>query len=110
MQEASAAVLTVSDNSESAQDGGSKKSTSATQPPSFSRKVKVLAFILGCCCMVAITVNFINLHSDYEELQEFYLGFMGRKMLISEKRLTSKTYLKLLRRAQLESIEVSIGR
>ena len=58
--------------------------------------------------MVAITVNFINLHSDYEELQEFYLGFMGRKMLIQEKRLTSKTYLKLLRRAQLESIEVSL--
>ena len=58
--------------------------------------------------MVAIIVNFINLHSDYEELQEFYLGFMGRKMLIQEKRLTSKTYLKLLRRAQLESIEVSL--
>lgn len=100
-------VLTVSDSISSGGSNASQpnQSSAVTQPLSFSRKVKVLAFILGCCCMVAIIVNFINLHSDYEELQEFYLGFMGRKMLIQEKRLTSKTYLKLLRRAQLESIE-----
>lgn len=103
-------VLTVSDSISSGGSNASQpnQSSAVTQPLSFSRKVKVLAFILGCCCMVAIIVNFINLHSDYEELQEFYLGFMGRKMLIQEKRLTSKTYLKLLRRAQLESIEVSL--
>ena len=104
-------VLTVSDSISSGGSNASQpnQSSAVTQPLSFSRKVKVLAFILGCCCMVAIIVNFINLHSDYEELQEFYLGFMGRKMLIQEKRLTSKTYLKLLRRAQLESIEVSLS-
>ena len=77
-----------------------------TTPPSFSRKIKVLGFILGCCCLVAIIVNFINLHSDYEELHEFYIGYMGRKMLIQERRLTSRTYLNLLRREHQLNIEV----
>ena len=78
-----------------------------TTPPSFSRKIKVLGFILGCCCLVAIIVNFINLHSDYEELHEFYIGYMGRKMLIQERRLTSRSYLNLLRREHQLNIEVS---
>ena len=77
-----------------------------TEVPSFSRKVKVICFILSCCCVIAIVVNFINLHSDYEELQEFYIGYMGRKVLIQEQRLTSRTYLNLLRRAQKHGIEV----
>ena len=80
---------------------------SSTAVPSFARKVKVIAFILGCCCLIAIIVNFINLHSDFEELQEFYIGYMGRKVLIQEQRLTSRTYLNLLRKAQREGIEVS---
>ena len=55
--------------------------------------------------MVAIIVNFINLHSDYEEVHEFYIGFMGRKMLIQERRLTSRqSYeIKLPSRTILES-------
>ena len=55
---------------------------------------------------MAITVNFINLHSDYEELQEFYIGYMGRKMLIQERRLTSRTYLNLLKKEHRWNIEV----
>ena len=82
------------------------KKPTPTQPPSFSRKIKVLSFILGCCCMVAIIVNFINLHSDYEEVHEFYIGFMGRKMLIQERRLTSRSYLNMLRREHLLNVEV----
>ena len=78
-----------------------------SEVPSFSRKVKVIGFILFCCCLVAVIVNFINLHSDYEELQEFYIGYMGRRVLIQEQRLTSRTYLNLLRRAQRQGIEVS---
>jgi len=91
--------------------GGANKSPAVnkkptpTQPPSFSRKIKVLSFILGCCCMVAIIVNFINLHSDYEEVHEFYIGFMGRKMLIQERRLTSRSYLNMLRREHLLNVE-----
>jgi hypothetical protein len=77
-----------------------------SKPPSLSRKGKILGIILGCCVVVAITINFINLQSDYEELQEFYLGYIGRKMLIKERRLTSRTYLNLLRKAQREGIEV----
>ena len=77
-----------------------------TEVPSFTRKVKVICFILSCCCVIAIIVNFINLHSDYEELQEFYIGYMGRKVMIQEQRLTSRTYLNLLRRAQKHGIEV----
>ena len=88
--------------------GTSSKPASTTHhPPSFSRKIKVLGFILGCCCLVAIIVNFINLHSDYEELHEFYIGYMGRKMLIQERRLTSRSYLNLLRREHQLNIEVS---
>jgi len=111
------AVLTVSDDNlhevpehqRGAKQIGTNKSSAVnnnpTTPPSFSRKIKVLGFILGCCCLVAIIVNFINLHSDYEELHEFYIGYMGRKMLIQERRLTSRTYLNLLRREHQLNIE-----
>ena len=82
------------------------KKPTPTQPPSFSRKIKVLSFILGVCCIIAIIINFINLQSDYEEVHEFYIGFMGRKMLIQEKRLTSRSYLNMLRREHLLNVEV----
>ena len=82
------------------------KKPTPTQPPSFSRKIKVLSFILGVCCIIAIIINFINLQSDYEEVHEFYIGFMGRKMLIQERRLTSRSYLNMLRREHLLDVEV----
>lgn len=109
LSNASSIVLTVSDHESTTtttEDPSSAVTNRPKYPPSFQRKIKVLAFILGCCCLVAITVNFINLHSDYEELQEFYIGYMGRKMLIQERRLTSRTYLNLLRREHQLTIEV----
>ena len=102
----SSALLTVSDSASNSVATQTNPRNPIKYPPSFSRKIKVLAFILGCCCLVAIIVNFINLHSDYEELQEFYIGYMGRKMLIQERRLTSRTYLNLLRREHQLTIEV----
>jgi len=38
-------------------------------PIAFMKKAYVIGFILMVCVMVAITINFINLHSDYQDLK-----------------------------------------
>ena len=66
-------------------------------PPAVSKKTYAICFILIFCVAVAIIINFINLHSDFQDLKDFYRGFMGRKLLILEGRLTSRTYIDQLR-------------
>jgi hypothetical protein len=66
-------------------------------PPPFSKKTIAIGFILIFCVMVAIAINFINLHSDFQDIKEFYRGYMGRKLLILEGSLTSRTYINQLK-------------
>jgi len=78
-------------------------------PPAFSKKTYAIGFILIACVAIAISINFINLHSDFQDLKDFHRGFMGRKLLIHEGRLTSRTYMVQLK--EFKSIkDVSIYR
>ena len=47
-----------------------------------------LVFVVGI--VVGVVINFINLHTDYQDLHDFYRGYVGRRMLISEGKLTSR--------------------
>ena len=94
-----------------------RKSTSIpqhSQPPSLPKKTVVILFILLCCCIIAVSINFINLQTDYMDLRDFYRGYMGRRLLIIEGRLTSKSYqdeLKNSERIRLENgPQVSLSR
>ena len=79
-------------------------------PPPFSKKTYAIGFILIVCVVVAVVINFINLHSDFQDLKDFYRGYMGRKLLILEGSLTSRTYINQLKdfKAQ-EEVNRKIG-
>ena len=73
--------------------------------PSLPKKTGVIIIILFCCCVVAFIINFINVHTDFLDLKDFYRGYMGRRLLIIEGRLTSKTYLEYLKDRQKETLQ-----
>ena len=75
--------------------------------PAMSRKNITICVILFFCVAVAIGINFINLSSDYEDLKDFYKGYMGRRLLIVEGRLTSKKHIQLLKAK--EQIKIELG-
>ena len=75
-------------------------------PPAISRKNVTICVILVFCVVIAIGINFINLSSDYDDLKEFYHGFMGRRLLIVEGRLTSKSHILLLKAKEQMRIEL----
>jgi len=75
--------------------------------PAMSRKNITICVILFFCVAVAIGINFINLSSDHEDLKDFYKGYMGRRLLIVEGRLTSKKHIQLLKAK--EQIKIELG-
>ena len=76
-------------------------------PPAISRKNVTICVILGFCVAVAVGINFINLSSDFDDLMDFYKGFMGRRLLIVEGRLTSRSHILLLKAK--EQIRMELG-
>ena len=50
--------------------------------------------------VVGVVINFVNLHTDFQDLKDFHHGYLGRKMLISEGKLTSREYIKALKKLQ----------
>ena len=75
--------------------------------PTMSRKNITICVILFFCVAVAIGINFINLSSDHEDLKDFYKGYMGRRLLIVEGRLTSKKHIQMLKAK--EQIKIQLG-
>ena len=75
--------------------------------PAMSRKNITICVILFFCVAVAIGINFINLQSDHEDLKDFYRGYMGRRLLIVEGRLTSKRHIQMLKAK--EQIKIELG-
>ena len=75
-------------------------------PPGISRKNVTICVILVFCVMIAVGINFINLSSDFDDLMEFYRGFMGRRLLIVEGRLTSRSHILLLKAKEQVKLEV----
>lgn len=84
----------------------SNKSYDVYSPPAISRKNITICVILGFCVAVAVGINFINLNSDYEDLMDFYRGYMGRRLLIVEGRLTSKSHIQELKAKEQTKIEL----
>ena len=82
------------------------KSYDVYSPPAISRKNITICVILGFCVAVAVGINFINLNSDYEDLMDFYRGYMGRRLLIVEGRLTSKSHIQELKAKEQTKIEL----
>jgi hypothetical protein len=62
---------------------------------SLQTKAVLVVFLVGLS--VCVVLNFANLHSDFQDLHDFYRGYMGRKMLISEGKLSSREYLDALK-------------
>jgi len=54
------------------------------------KKLTIIIVILSFCVVCAIILSFVNVHDDYVELNNFYRGYMGRRLLIQEKRLLYK--------------------
>ena len=48
---------------------------------------KIIIIILSLCFICALILSFVYVHNDYKELFNFYRGYMGRRLLINEKRL-----------------------
>lgn len=61
------------------------------------KKITIIILILSLCVVCAIILSFVNVHDDFVELNNFYRGYMGRRLLIQEKRLVY--------RGQVERIE-----
>ncbi|XP_040581194.1 uncharacterized protein [Lepeophtheirus salmonis] len=81
-------------------DGAEDSSEYTSEGGWLSKKTLVILVILSICILIAVCINFINVHSDFEDLKDFYRGYKGRKLLISEGRLTSRVFLNEFKRQQ----------
>ena len=54
------------------------------------KKVYIVLSFLGIGVVGAIILSFVNVHYDFLELQNFYRGYMGRRLLIQEGRLAHR--------------------
>lgn len=62
-----------------------------------SKKTLAVLVLLMAGVLVGVIINFVNLHTDFQDLQDFYRGYMGRRMLISEGKLTSRDYINAIK-------------
>ena len=53
-----------------------------------NKKIVIILTFLGVSVLGAIILSFVNVHYDFLELRNFYRGYMGRRLLIQEGRLT----------------------
>jgi len=54
------------------------------------KKLTIISILLLCCGVLALILYFVNNHQDFQELDVFYRGYMGRRLLVQEKRLVLK--------------------
>ena len=52
----------------------------------------IILTFLGVSVLGAIILSFVNVHYDFLELRNFYRGYMGRRLLIQEGRLTYRKH------------------
>lgn len=67
-----------------------------------NKKIFIILTFLGLSVAGAIVLSFVNVHYDFLELRNFYRGYMGRRLLIQEGRLLTKTKHKAPKDAQFE--------
>ena len=68
----------------------------ANEDDDASRQTQAVLFVCLVGLAVGIVINFANLHTDFQDLHDFYRGYMGRRLLISEGKLSSREYLEAL--------------
>ena len=66
-----------------------------------NKKIFIILTFLGLSVAGAIVLSFVNVHYDFLELRNFYRGYMGRRLLIQEGRLLTKTKHKAPKDAQV---------
>ena len=57
-----------------------------------NKKIVIILTFLGVSVLGAIILSFVNVHYDFMELRNFYRGYMGRRLLIQEGRLTYRKH------------------
>lgn len=57
-----------------------------------NKKIYIILTFLGLSVFGAIVLSFMNVHYDFLELQNFYRGYMGRRLLIQEGRLLTRRH------------------
>ena len=57
-----------------------------------NKKIVIILTFLGISVLGAIILSFVNVHYDFLELRNFYRGYMGRRLLIQEGRLTYRKH------------------
>jgi len=57
-----------------------------------NKKIYIILTFLGLSLFGAIVLSFMNVHYDFLELQNFYRGYMGRRLLIQEGRLLTRRH------------------
>lgn len=57
-----------------------------------NKKIVIILTFLGVSVLGAIILSFVNVHYDFLELRNFYRGYMGRRLLIQEGRLTYRKH------------------
>lgn len=67
-----------------------------------SKKTLSVLVVVLAGIIIGLVINFVNLHTDFQDLQDFHRGYMGRKLLIKEGKLTSREYLKAINKVQKE--------
>ena len=72
------------------------------------KKVTIIVIILCLCVVCAIILSFVNIHDDYVEMSNFYRGYMGRRLLIQEKRLVYWGQVERVKIIQVEYILFSM--
>jgi len=51
------------------------------------KKLIIIGILLGLSAIGAVTLTFVNVHHDYGEFPVFYKGYMGRRLLVTERQL-----------------------
>jgi len=70
----------------------------------YSSQQRAVGLIFAVGIVIAVVINFINLHADFQDLHDFYRGYVGRRMLISEGKLTSRDFLNALRTISVAAV------
>jgi len=67
------------------------------------KKLTIIWILLLCCGVLAVILYFVNIHHDFQELDVFYRGYMGRRLLVQEKKLILKNPRKICEIQQRET-------
>ena len=57
-----------------------------------SKKALAVLIVVFAGVVIGCVINFVNLHTDFQDLQDFHRGYLGRRLLIREGKLQSRRF------------------